>query len=262
MKDFRVTITGADDQVNPKDLASLSEKFPFVEWAILFSETRLGPRYPSRDWVKQMTSLLTNQKMHLSLHACGRLATMVAKGEALSLPMYGFERCQINGFDASKETCHLGFWWQEFILQMRNESEMPRLLEVIAEAPANKISILSDASQGRGIQQASWPAPPPGVKMGWAGGIGPDNVGQVLQMIIDGGSRVSWIDMESRVRDEHDQLDLDKVRQVLECVSARYAELSAIPGLRRQQPMSNPYRTNSPSPVELLPLPPRSWCFR
>ena len=34
----RVTITGADDFTEPKDLVELSEEFPFVEWAILLSQ--------------------------------------------------------------------------------------------------------------------------------------------------------------------------------------------------------------------------------
>ena len=43
-----VTITGADDRVDPWELARLSEEFPHVEWGVLISTGRAGtPRYPS-----------------------------------------------------------------------------------------------------------------------------------------------------------------------------------------------------------------------
>ena len=38
MKLTRVTITGADDSVEPRALAELSEAFPFVEWGLLMSK--------------------------------------------------------------------------------------------------------------------------------------------------------------------------------------------------------------------------------
>lgn len=38
----RVTITGADDAVEPAELQALSHEFPFVEWGILHSYKRFG----------------------------------------------------------------------------------------------------------------------------------------------------------------------------------------------------------------------------
>ena len=54
------------------------------------------------------------------------------------------------------------------------------------------------------------------VRMGYAGGIGPDNVVDVLRDI--GPVRPTWIDMESGVR-TGDKFDLAKVRRVLEQVA-------------------------------------------
>lgn len=49
--------------------------------------------------------------------------------------------------------------------------------------------------------------------MGFAGGIGPDNVDWALAMAVE--KSASWIDMESGVRDGRDQFDLEKVGRVL-----------------------------------------------
>ena len=45
-------MTGADDSVDPKELFRISEKYPFVEWGILFSKSATGRyRYPSKEWI-------------------------------------------------------------------------------------------------------------------------------------------------------------------------------------------------------------------
>ena len=54
----RVTITGADDAVDPGALVALSAEFPFVEWGILFSKSREGEaRYPSAEWAARIGRL-------------------------------------------------------------------------------------------------------------------------------------------------------------------------------------------------------------
>lgn len=73
-------------------------------------------------------------------------------------------------------------------------------------------SLLFDPSGGRGIGGHAWPSPPPATRMGYAGGIGPDNIEQVLDQVAPLGA--AWIDMESGVRTD-DRFDLDKVREVL-----------------------------------------------
>lgn len=57
----KVSITGADDSVNPKDLVELSEEFPFVEWAILLSKSRMrSNRYPSLNWMYDLKQFAPN----------------------------------------------------------------------------------------------------------------------------------------------------------------------------------------------------------
>lgn len=49
---WTVTITGADDDVDPSALEDLSDEFPFVEWGILRSAKREGPDYMRMKWMK------------------------------------------------------------------------------------------------------------------------------------------------------------------------------------------------------------------
>jgi hypothetical protein len=58
MKIRYVTLTGADDDVDPQQLAEISQEYPFVEWGILFSQSKSGvERYSSIDWVVELLSL-------------------------------------------------------------------------------------------------------------------------------------------------------------------------------------------------------------
>lgn len=97
----RVTITGADDGVDPKQLADLSAEFPFVEWAILLSRTRSGTaRYPSAAWL--VDRLCADEPMvrgmRLAAHLCGALSRETQDGE---LPVLSevFQRYQLNGYE-------------------------------------------------------------------------------------------------------------------------------------------------------------------
>ena len=42
----RITVTGADDLVDPAELCAIAADFPFVEWGILFSAKRTGRMKP------------------------------------------------------------------------------------------------------------------------------------------------------------------------------------------------------------------------
>jgi len=77
------------------------------------------------------------------------------------------------------------------------------------------MSYLIDYSGGRGIESPLEVVNVPGVHVGYAGGIGPGNVGQKLRGLLTYPSDGEfWIDMETRVRTD-EKFDLDKVEQVL-----------------------------------------------
>jgi len=226
----KVSLTGADDLINPEDLLALSLEFPFVEWAILFSPKRTGsPRYPSAEWVAKLRDLwrksFVNNKpqMRLAAHFCGQIArdTLAGKDNWLQ-DKIEFDRIQLNGYNAPADKAFIGMarlWPLEFILQVRKEDQ----LQIAATDAAlinvqfntGKASLLYDPSGGRGIETFKWPVNPQGVTMGYAGGIKPANVLEVLKEIgpVDAPF---WIDMESGVRTADDKFDLAACRSILE----------------------------------------------
>lgn len=233
----RVTITGADDAVRPASLLELSEEFDFVEWGILVSETRRRtPRYPSFAWCfgfsTDFEGPVADRLARAALHLCGRDAR-AAFGHDFSWidnHSHVFGRVQLNGFQsfikdddalASIFRLAMGRPEKRFILQAPTEEAM-HAAQTIASAcrpvpddEVRNVLALWDPSGGTGAPTSTWPSAPLGLKVGYAGGIGPDNVVDMIHLINAVTSQDFWIDMESHVR-TNDAFDLDKVRRVLE----------------------------------------------
>lgn len=99
-------------------------------------------------------------------------------------------------------------------------------------ADLSGISILQDASRGKGVVTDSWRAPMKvggyTLSTGFAGGVGPENIDEMLDRLlrVTEGSEMEhgWIDMESGVRTSN-VFDLRRVTQVLERVATRANEL-------------------------------------
>lgn len=226
----RVTISGADDQVSPAAMAALSANYPFVEWGILFSQSREGQsRYPSKKWRDEVVKLArTKQRMRLSAHLCGSYARSFMDGEdrALIGDYSGvFERVQVNGFDAASAASFIekarSLSAFEFILQAPNERALFACTWIASTI--GRCSVLFDPSGGHGVNLLSVGAPrsvEPWLPIGFAGGIGPHNVEEVAAMLDAAGFRTgnraeTWIDMESGVRDADDVFDIERVVAVL-----------------------------------------------
>jgi len=236
----QVTISGADDKVNPDDLVALSAEFPFVEWGILFSKTRAATaRYPSQRWIDD----LATRGLRLSAHLCGQYARDIGKGELTASIPNGFARIQINMYDpawyqAVRLLCtwpdHPSMptgplWKYRVILPARSVGDFHLVGSQSAAIP--NCSLLFDPSGGRGQAPTEWPTDPAfSHGVGYAGGITPETFGAVLDAVL-GGLGVTkmpdhiWFDMESGVRDQHDTMDLRLVREIL--TLAHYADVVA-----------------------------------
>jgi hypothetical protein len=226
----RVTITGADDSVTADQLLEISQRFPFVEWGILYSRSWLGsPRYPSTTWCIANLAPLSLGGARLSAHLCGHWVRRLVLDASFDWcrhfagTQHVFDRIQLN-FHGRFHEQHPKFAsllksdGRQFILQCDGINDRSVLDAHIHRGVGVP---LFDRSGGVGELPTFWPEAWPGVYCGYAGGLGPLNVAEQLTRIasVAGAERI-WIDMESRVRSaDNARLDLGAVVSVLEQVT-------------------------------------------
>jgi hypothetical protein len=200
---MQITFTGIDSKTSIDGIRSLSAAYP-IEWGILCSRKLQGDdnRYPDEGTIQKF---LENDEVAFAAHLCGAYAKEIMVGDLYKLPEFieTVERVQINHIDPLTER----------IAKFSDFNEVRCIAQCRDGFPETDVcDWLYDPSGGQGKAQTSWPAYP-GRYVGYAGGIGPDNVGEVLKSIAADGP--FWIDMESGIRTDN-WLDLDKCRKVCE----------------------------------------------
>lgn len=224
-----VTLTGADQTVEPEQLLEISKEFPEVEWAILFSQSKSGvSRYPSLDWVEKLVSLALETKINLSAHLCGKWVDLAIKGSCIFFQDERwnsvFGRVQFN---LSKNRLSSVINNDSEIFKVCSELKQHCILggnfsSLNIDAQkflSNNLHPLFDASGGNGVLTKVWPTSwvfeghP--LFCGYAGGLGPENIRDEFIKIKEKSQGNFWIDMETKIRNSQDKFDLDKCRAVL-----------------------------------------------
>lgn len=208
----RVTITGADDRTPIGELIKLSEEFPFLEVGILMSMKRRGEsRYPSTTWLNDFYQMYDPRPF--AWHLCGEFSR-TAMANSDEWQAFTPDRVQLNGFPTRPFRVHelaVRFPDTEFILQVRKAIHH-NVARACALGSLGNVVALNDVSGGTGV--AAEIEPIEGMRTGYGGGIGPDNVVETIEKILAKTKDDFWIDMESGVRTD-DRFDLEKVRYVL-----------------------------------------------
>jgi hypothetical protein len=197
MKPEFVTFTGADNWTDVAGMKRLAGRYP-VEWGILFSPTQqcIAPRYPGERKIYE----ICDEGLRLSAHLCGRYAREIVehgRPRGFRPPPMRFKRIQVN--HTEPDAYNIGAYAERYvargIAQCRGD----------AFPEPDNCAWLFDRSGGKGLAPASWPPHPGGRLVGYAGGIGPDNVAEIIEQI--GAEGRYWLDMESGVRTD-DRFDL------------------------------------------------------
>lgn len=222
MKNLKhITFTGIGTDTDFKALREIQNEFPHIEWGVLMSRNweKNGPRYFNPDRLYDLKFMELN--LNLSCHVCGSVAREALKNnwepmKQLTHYHYDiFQRCQLNigSTDPTPKTPFLRkpLFLKELIIQQKSENDLLAFDTIIDRS---NMSVLLDASGGRGIDTPFKPFHRLGLKVGYAGGLTPNNVGDKLYHLLREVDGDFWIDMESGVRTD-EQFDLLKVNKVL-----------------------------------------------
>lgn len=223
-----VTVTGLDDTTNLIDLMTIAKKYSFVEWGVLVADSysNYRPRYPIYTIFRNLEKCKNIlPQINFSLHVCGPYLRKIIHNGNWQVFDYldginvanCFSRIQLNLSNMISEIQNPFFESlkninQEIILQLKSVEGNEELIEKCNKNA--KISVLFDASGGKGKLPEKWPN---SIKnCGYAGGLTPDNVKEQLYLIknLVGDNGPIWIDAESGLR-SYDQFDLAKVEQFL-----------------------------------------------
>jgi hypothetical protein len=137
-------------------------------------------------------------RLRWAAHVCGSLARAIADGpEAPPLSLAGFQRVQVNHGFAGSTPAQVAR-----CAAFGRTQGVRAVLQCQGAFPADgRVDWLYDTSFGRGARPSDWPPlAPEGAFCGFSGGIGPDNVREVLARIGAPSGVPYWIDMESAVR--------------------------------------------------------------
>ena len=222
-----VTVTGADDSIEPSRLYEIHKKYPFVEFGLLLSERHTpkgARRFPSKKWLRQLCGLETTCRLRLSGHICGDWVGGFLTGHMLDLDGIAdglegqFNRFQINThaepYKHDDGLYHLmNHLDQDIIFQLDGNCGSNIASEVASNG--HNIHGLFDLSHGAGVLPSEWPKQIPGVHCGYAGGLSPENVRDQLSEIEQVCNGPTWIDAETHLF-RLGVFDLDRVEAFLE----------------------------------------------
>jgi phosphoribosylanthranilate isomerase len=233
----RISFAGIDESVSVAELKELAEygkeRGFIIEFGVLLSSANdhtdengifeHKPRYPSIDYIRN----LIGNDLNLSLHLCGIYAGMLmATGEPdeakelIGEDAYAaFQRIQVNvvGRKTKAPTIDLD---KEVIIQTNlNEQRSADRFELYKSGELGAVVFLSDASGGQGRTGSYQYYGTP--KQGYAGGIRPENVIDVIDAInntLNGNKQEYWIDLESGCRDD-DKFSIDACKAIIDNIT-------------------------------------------
>lgn len=226
-----VSFVGVDEKTDFDELEKISNAYAglgFVEWSVLFSDSKsVGnyARYPSYDFCKEfLKKSAETTYVHSSLHLCGSVIKRYLEKEKDVMDLCEkAQRIQLNlnikdYSDYQKLTDDLWSVLKQYghsIILQQNKTKA-KFMEVFLKGNIFPISILHDGSGGFGREIEEVVAPDETHLTGYAGGIKPENVVKIVDLIenVNTNNKQYYIDMESGVRTDN-VFSLDKCQQVL-----------------------------------------------
>lgn len=224
-----VSFIGLDEFTDLSKLYDLSlvSTIP-IEIGVLLSNTKAGKenRYPNIKFIENIFKEL--YAFETSLHICGSAVFDLLDGKEYIQQMadlYG--RVQLNFSIKDNDIEEIGTkiidlgHYHTIIIQHNKSKE--KLINYLCKniVPNTDVDILFDASGGYG-KLLDKPKPViPGFYCGYAGGIAPDTIDQILHSIssVNKYEDLFYIDMESGIRDTNDKFSIEKCMKIIEAVN-------------------------------------------
>jgi phosphoribosylanthranilate isomerase len=229
MKNLKlISFVGIDIHTNLKDVDLVDQDSKIqCEWSVLYSDSKSKTkhvRYPEYNFCKDFLDWGDINQMVTSIHLCGDVIKRYLNQEQDVLDLCKkATRIQLNLNiadypDHEKLTddilTMITTHNHRVILQQNKTKE--KFIKVFLNKTKSKINMLYDGSGGFGREITHTPPPDSFHFSGYAGGINPENVVKIVNLIEANNSdnNLYYIDMESGVR-ENNIFSVDKCRQII-----------------------------------------------
>jgi len=188
-----VTLTGADERTDVGRLVKLAEEHRYLEIGLLYTVTPEGRhRYPSLEWLQTASSALPGR---CAIHVCGGAARKQLLAGELANLVGNAMRVQVNGIVQPDEVLALA---KRVPILITQHNDSNRALAIARHAVNHRL--LVDGSCGTGRSPERWERPDTHLQVGFAGGLGPENIGSELAKIHSVAKGRYWIDLEGKLR--------------------------------------------------------------
>lgn len=238
-----ISFVGVDTKTDLKSIEEInSHDFNFeLEFGVLHSEKQTSNRYPGYDFCNRF---LTQCKDHnTSLHLCGQEAIekYLSKDNDMMKLCSNAGRIQLNmnirkvdSYDelSTKLIDMMNNENHSIVLQVNENKKVftEVILEKIPSHLNNKLSLLYDASGGFGKALSVIEPAFKNNFTGYAGGINPDNVKDIINLIEVNVDSPYYIDMESGIRDD-DWFSIEKCKQLIMNLDTQAAKIMEVQAL-------------------------------
>ena len=226
-----IALTGADMRTSIDDLVKMAADFPLVEIGLLYTANPENRnRYPSLEWLGYATQELGER---CAVHICGGTARQQLLAFELTKLLGPVGRIQVNGnlsIDEVQRACSaVDYPGRQQVITQHQASNAHLASMLISDNHA----LLVDGFGGRGVSPESWTRPDTGTQVqkqvGFAGGMGPDNLASEIPKIALVATGSSWVDMEGKLRPT-DWFDMGLAR---ECASVHSDFVHGIAAAKR-----------------------------
>lgn len=228
-----ISFVGVDEHTKLKDLEDNSSFIEdvAVEWSVLFSDSKSIKnyvRYPSYEFCKDFLKVSPpNIHSMRSLHLCGSVINRYLKQESDVMELcHNATRIQLNlnisNYLESEyekltdDILAVTYKYGHYVILQQNKSK-ENFMKIFLSKAKSAFSLLNDSSGGFGREITSVTPPHPKYDTGYAGGINPDNVKGIVNLIEANNpeQKKYYIDMESGVR-ENNLFSIEKCHQVIQ----------------------------------------------
>ncbi len=236
-----ISFIGVDERTDYDKMLRLQELTDIpLEFGVLYSPSKNGKanRYPSEGFVEKFGTKYANE--NLSLHLCGTSVDDFFNNPKDKRLYENYKRIQLNFsintyktwdvttktndyFDLTHKLAFAVFTANRPLIVQYNKSKKEFVDGYIANSwhVVDNLHVLFDASGGFGKTLTTASKAINGVYCGYAGGINPNTVQDIVKSIVkvNGAETPFYIDMESGVRDEDDWFSLDACEEIIEKVN-------------------------------------------